>query len=259
MRSRARRATTLLSVALITCSGVLFFEVSEAGAAPCDASDSCGPTFMSGPAEGSILSRSSLTFTFSRPDAWDYWCSMDTAAPFRCASPVTYSSLSEGSHTFSVAAHKTNHNLVCNPSCYDDASMGALTENSDRHFTLDRTAPGIAFTGGPFDLSTVRRTSTTFAFAASDLSAVTLQCSVDNARYAPCTSPKPLLGLRDGPHKLLVVGTDAAGNMSGAAVRAFAVKAKKVCRKRKLKKNGKVLRMKNGKVKTRRVCKRVGR
>jgi len=67
------------------------------------------------------------------------------------------------------------------------------------HFTLDRTAPAIAFAAGPAD----------YSFTATDAHPGTLECTVDGAA-APCTGTVSV----PGDHALAARAVDAAGNAS---------------------------------------------
>ncbi|MDX6726126.1 MAG: large repetitive protein, partial [Baekduia sp.] len=70
------------------------------------------------------------------------------------------------------------------------------------------TAPDTTIDGTPADPSGA---GATFAFSASEPGA-TLECALDTAAFAPCTSPVSPGGLVDGAHTVRVRATDAAGN-----------------------------------------------
>jgi hypothetical protein len=62
-------------------------------------------TIVSGPAEGSSIGGSSVTFAFTADEAGaTYRCSLDGAAPAPCSSPQVLSGLAPGRHVFTVAA-----------------------------------------------------------------------------------------------------------------------------------------------------------
>jgi hypothetical protein len=91
-------------------------------------------------------------------------------------------------------------------------------------FTLDATPPTLtpSITAGPANGSTVASTSATFSFTDSE-SGVTLQCQLDGAAFAACSSPKAYTGLGQGAHTFVVRAVDAAGNPSPTAFRGWTV------------------------------------
>jgi hypothetical protein len=67
-------------------------------------------TIASGPSEGSYVKSTSASFSFSSPPdsgATTFQCSRDGASFTACTSPKSYSSLSQGNHTFRVRAINT--------------------------------------------------------------------------------------------------------------------------------------------------------
>jgi hypothetical protein len=79
------------------------------------------------------------------------------------------------------------------PTVTVSSSVGAVTNSTSANFTLDGTDN----------------------VTASD--ALTYQCSLDNAAYTSCTSPKAYSGLAAGDHSFNVKATDQAGNVSTPA------------------------------------------
>lgn len=75
-------------------------------------------------------------------------------------------------------------------------------------------------TSGPTGATSV--TSATFAFTAG-ASGDTLECSLDGAAFAACTSPKSYSGLRDGAHTFSVRDRTRAGQVGDAASRGWTV------------------------------------
>jgi hypothetical protein len=151
-------------------------------------------TITAGPS-GPVAS-TSATFSFtSNQSTSAFKCSRDGAALSACASPVSYSSLTQGAHTFRVQASNT-----------------AGTGTDSQSWTVDTTAPPApAISSRPADPST--STSATFVFADSDPSA-TFRCSLDGATASTCSSPKSYSSLSDGAHSFTVMAKDAAGNSS---------------------------------------------
>jgi hypothetical protein len=83
----------------------------------------------SGPTTGSV-SAQTVTFAFTATPAPGavFTCRIDTNPAVACTSPVTYSSLSNGPHTFSVAASN---------------SLGPDTSPSTRSWNVDATDPNV--------------------------------------------------------------------------------------------------------------------
>jgi len=75
-------------------------------------------------------------------------------------------------------------------------------------------------TSGPS--GTTSSTSATFAFVAGTRGD-TLECSLDGAAFATCTSPKTYNGLRDGAHTFRVRERDRSGQAGDAASRSWTV------------------------------------
>ncbi len=69
---------------------------------------------------------------------------------------------------------------------------------------------------GPFN-----GTSTNFTFTSTE--GGTFQCKLDNAAFAPCTSPHLVSSLGEGPHTFQVKAIDASGNEGAPATRSFTV------------------------------------
>jgi len=73
---------------------------------------------------------------------------------------------------------------------------------------VDGTAPTVSIGQRPSNPSNSR--SATFSFTVGELLGVL--CKLDNAPFAPCSSPLAYDNLSDGPHTFTVTATDAAGN-----------------------------------------------
>jgi hypothetical protein len=157
------------------------------------------------------------TFAFSAPDASGYVCGVDTPAPVdACGSPFTTSPLTDGAHTFYVAALD---------------SLGNTSAAASRAFTVDTTAPALTITSGP--TGATNDATPTFAFsstgAAGNTCAVdnptpTTACSatfsLDGAPFADCSSPTALSGLADGTHGFRVRAADGVGNVDATPAEA---------------------------------------
>jgi len=163
------------------------------------------PTISSAPADPT--NSSSASFGFVDGDATaTFRCRLDGAAYSVCASPMSYTGLSEGLHTFTVKA-------------VDDA--GNESSAVSRSWTIDLTPPPPpTLTSAP--PSVTASTSASFAFTDDDTTA-TYQCRLDGAAFAACTSPKAYAGLAAGNHVFDVKARDPAGNESALKTHAWTI------------------------------------
>jgi hypothetical protein len=137
-----------------------------------------------------------FSFTSDKADV-TFTCWLDGVPTSPCPSPVSYSGLADGVHTFQVQATDQATNV------------GPAAVYS---WTVDTTPPDLNISGGPPGASA--STTATFAFSSHE-SDVTFSCSLDGGAYGPCGSPEVYEGLGDGSHAFNVEGVDAAGNLSG--------------------------------------------
>jgi hypothetical protein len=145
--------------------------------------DEIDTTITSGP--DSVTDSSDATFTFGATAAGStFKCSLDNAAFATCTTPKTYTSLSGGSHRFQVYATDASGNIVDpTPAIYSWIIMetritshpGRKTKETSATFSFDSPAPGSTF-----------------------------ECSLDNAAFAACTSPKVYPKLKVGAHNFKV-------------------------------------------------------
>ena len=170
-------------------------------------------TITTGPASSTTSTSATLAFSGQSASggAVTFTCSLDGAAFANCTSPVTYSGLSVGAHTFQARATDTA-GLI-------DASPAA------RSWTItapDTTPPDTTITSGPSGSTT----STTASLAFSATEPVTFECRMDAGAWASCTSPMAYSGLAVGSHTVDVRATDLAGNTDlTPASRAWSVTA----------------------------------
>ena len=157
------------------------------------------PTASVDSAPANPTNSTSATFTFSANESATFECALDAGAYTPCTSPVTYTSLLDGTHTFHVRATDRAGNL------------GAA---ATRSWTVDTQAPVTSISSHPSDPSP--SASATFGFASDD-PAATFTCSLDGGAYTSCSSPTTLTGLADGTHTFRVRATDLAGNVGTAA------------------------------------------
>jgi hypothetical protein len=104
-----------------------------------------------------------------------------------------------------------NSNGVTNA---DGNAVEKLPFNAGDQIVIDTTAPTVALGNTPPSLT--NNPAAPFTFSGSDdvSSNVTFECRVDNASFAPCTSPFTPSGLADGNRTFNVRARDQAGNIS---------------------------------------------
>ena len=174
------------------------------GAAPGPDVTAPDTTITSGPS-GTSRSRSA-TFAFGATETSTFTCSMDGSAWSACKSPMSYSGLGAGSHTFRVRATDVAGNTDASP--------------AQRTFFVD--GPETTITSGP--TGTIRSTSATFAFSGSPTPTY-FECSMDDSAWQQCSSQVTYSGLATGKsHTFRVRGVSAEGLAdSTPASRSFTV------------------------------------
>ena len=151
------------------------------------------PSIAGGPASPTNQTSASFVFSDSGPGL-TFSCRLDEGNFAPCASPVTYTGLSDGAHTFRVRA--TN-------------AGGKTGAASAYTWTVDTIAPDTAISSGPGAASSTA--SATFSFTGSE-GGSSFSCSVDGGGFAPCASPQTYGALANGAHAFRVQATDTAAN-----------------------------------------------
>jgi large repetitive protein len=152
--------------------------------------------------------QTSARFGFSDTQAGvKFLCQLDGSAFSNCPSSKNYSSLSQGTHTFSVEAQDAAGN-----------QSGAASFT----WTIDTTAPPRpVITSSP--TKSTNQTSASFSFTDTEGGVIFL-CKLDTATFSACSSPITYPGpLSDGTHSFSVKAQDAAGNQSAAATYTWTV------------------------------------
>jgi hypothetical protein len=147
-----------------------------------------------------FTNQTSATFKFHDPNGTaSFSCQLDSVSVSPCTAntALTYSTLAEGQHTYSVNVN----------------GAGVLTPISYT-WTVDLTPPSTQITGKPATLSNA--TTSTFTFTSPDATA-TFRCTLNGASPAPCTSPLSYTGLSDATRSLLIQAVDPAGNVDPQA------------------------------------------
>lgn len=198
------------------------------------------PPILSGPAEGSSQRDRDILFLWSAPDfsVTTFICTLDGAAQ-SCSmgSGMPYDNIAEGLHVFTLVGNGTNTATV--------------------NFRIDRTPPDLTTTAGPAEGEIWTNSSATFEWAME--SGASYTCALDTALPKYCASPLLIGNMRSGLRALTITGTDAVGNV-GTMTRRFTAQVTRLvkkCKYVKLRRRGKVVRNKRGKIKYKKVCRRV--
>ncbi len=160
--------------------------------------DTTPPTlaFTSTPPNPSGLTTANFDFTVS--GATTVQCRLDSGSFDPCTSPVGLVGLTDGSHTFTVRA--------------TDAATNTATVGHT--WVVDTMPPDITFTSFPSDPTNLTTASLAFVVTGA---ATVIECRLDAAAFAACSSPVTLTGLADGSHTFTVRAVDAVGNTQSAS------------------------------------------
>jgi len=184
------------------------------------------PTLIDAPV--GLTTKSGFQFKVEHASNGELWCKINTPASYvsfrPCAdySPAWLSSLritiTPGQ---SVDGVTTDTITTCSPTCfyidgtnelsYKQVINGIDSLVSQVSWTQDTTGPDQpTLTGKPNAFTNSRSASISFGYTEAN---ETFECSVDDVAFSPCTSPRSLSGLADGPHSMAVRGVDSLGNV----------------------------------------------
>lgn len=212
MTARARFAALLVPLVLV---------LAQAGAAA--VAVPAQPTIGEKP--DVATASTSATFTFTSSDAASFECSLDAAAFAACTSPVTYTGLGEGTHSFSVRgvdAEGAPGESATHTWTIDTASPAlVLLAPADGARTND-TTPEIAGTAGtaPGDETTVR-VQVRVGSGGGGQPIAQLDASVHPATGAWSVTVAPALA--EGVYNVKADQRDAAGNNTETPRHVFTV------------------------------------
>lgn len=143
----------------------------------------------------SRTTNTSISFSFTSSEAVSaVECSLDGAAFQACSSPVSYSGLSIGSHSFLVRSTDLAGNVELSPARYLWTVLPPITTS------ITSTSAGVL----------TNQSAMTIAFSASQPGA-TFLCSWDGAPAVACTSPASKSGFTAGSHSFVVRAVDSWG------------------------------------------------
>jgi hypothetical protein len=135
----------------------------------------------------------SAAFEFSANESGaTFKCDLDEGGFATCTSPKIYNDLADGLHAFSVRATDAAGN----------------TGQAESHTWLVETVlPVVTLTDKPKPTSNTP--SASFFFTVNKPAGI--ECKLDGAAFATCTSPTSYTNLHDGTHSFAVKATNAAG------------------------------------------------
>ncbi|MEW5851248.1 MAG: DUF4215 domain-containing protein [Myxococcota bacterium] len=152
---------------------------------------------LSGPSNPTRSTSATFLFAAQEPVV-EYQCRLGSGVFTPCTSPMTYSSLAEGSYTFEVRALDL---------------AGNLGDATSYPWTIDLTGPNTTITDAPSSPS--RLSAPSFSFEADETGA-SFECRLDSGSFLPCSSPH-VVSVGDGAHTLQVRALDGLGNIGPVA------------------------------------------
>jgi hypothetical protein len=163
------------------------------------------PSITAKPASLSNTTSPSFSFTDSEAGV-TFRCRIDGSTYAACSSPLSYSGLAQGAHTFAVQAV--------------DAT-GNVSSATSWSWTIDSIAPPApVLDQKPSDPTAA--SSVTFSWSGSQ-AGVTFQCSLENGPWTPCATPYTYtIGtVNNQQHQFGVRALDTAGNISDGTFYQF--------------------------------------
>lgn len=145
----------------------------------------------------SLSNQNSIQFLISSSEPGTFVCSLDGSAASDCTSPVAYSGLSEGTHSFQVSVRD---------------SLGNTSAPASFQWAIDMTSPVATIVNVEPSEGISNNDSRSFSFISNEVS--TFECSLDSMGFVACDSPANYSSLAEGNHWFEVRATDVAGNVS---------------------------------------------
>jgi hypothetical protein len=130
-----------------------------------------------------------------------YQCARDAGGFAACTSPVAYTNLAEGLHSFSVKG---------------TSQSGVNSAPVSVNWMVDSVSPMVTFASTPAATTAIATANFIFSVSDGGSGVDILQCSLDNAAFAACASPVSLTGLAATVHSFSVRAIDKAGNQGQA-------------------------------------------
>lgn len=155
-----------------------------------------------------VTNSNSASFAFNADEPSSFECNLDSKGWVGCASGVSYESLSDGQHTFSVRATDGVGTQELDPTSYQ--------------WLIDTVAPQTTIESGPPALG--NETTASFTYSGNE-DGVSFECRLDEGGYLPCPpSGVAYSQLSHGLHTFYVRAIDQAGNVDPSpATQSFEV------------------------------------
>lgn len=168
------------------------------------------PTLTSFPSNPTTGTSASFAFTAK---AASFQCSLDNTVATKCSSPVTYTQLAAGSHTFSVSAIDWRKR-ESSPATYSWTIVASPAP------AIDPPPPPPTITSQPPSVTAAATASFSFSDAAAG---VTFQCQADQAAFTACANPYELTNVVAGGHIFAVKAIGTTGTASTATTSSWTV------------------------------------
>ncbi len=184
---------------IVGAAAAAIYFISDAFAA----SQCASVTITASPSNPTTATSASFSFKDGQSGA-SFKCSLDSAAFANCSTPVSYSSLSVGSHTFKVEASSsgTSTSDATSYTWAVEAPATSTGSSSGSGASATATTPAPSITSEPSNPS--NSTSATFTYKDTKASA-TFRCSLNSAAYSSCaTSGVTYSGLSNGSNNFRV-------------------------------------------------------
>ncbi len=148
---------------------------------------------------GAVVNSANMTINFSSDQAnVTFWCQLDGAAASTCSSPISYSSVANGDHSFRVYAVNAAGLADVTPASYS--------------WNVDTVPPSVTIDNSASLPILTNQTSITFLFSSNEVG--TFTCSLDGGNPVACSSPATFNNLSEGAHNISINVVDNAGNPS---------------------------------------------
>jgi hypothetical protein len=166
--------------------------------------NSAAPTVTLSAKPNAVTNLKTASFSFSGTAGGmaltSYECSVDGGAYAACTSPKAYTNVADGSHSFSVRG---------------TSAANVLSSPVTANWQVDTGAPITPVISSNIT-SPTKLKALALVFSSSDTGSMIkeFQCSLDQAAFTVCTSPRNVSALADGNHSFRVKAIDNAGNES---------------------------------------------
>jgi hypothetical protein len=158
-----------------------------------------GTTFVSGPAPDTSATTATFALNGIRGNAElsSFQCRLDNFEPVTCETAATFNDLAAGAHTLTAAAIDVSGYVDLTPATWA--------------WTVSATGPQPTLTSTPQPVTALRNAEFVFAAASN----ATLECALDGADFASCTSPTNYSDLGYGNHTFAIRAS--VGQTTGTA------------------------------------------